>query len=619
MLGAFIGQPIDLAVIVVYFVAILGFGSFFGRYTRGTRDFFFGGQRFAWWLIAMSCVATVVGSYSFVKYSTQGFTYGLSSSMSYLNDWFIVPLFIFGWLPIIYFSRVASVPEYFERRFSQGTRVVATVFVLVYLVGYIGINLLTLGVAMQTLLGLPFYTCVIVIAVISAIYVTAGGQTAVIMTDLAQGFLLLIAGLLLFALGLFAVGGIGPFWSHLTVAERLPFTGFTTPEKFPGAGIFFQDGLANTAALYLMNQGMIMRFLAVKSVNDGRKAMFAIVLVLMPLAVLAVANAGWLGRAMVGVGLLPADTDPGSVFVVVAHKLCTVPGLFGLIMAALTAALMSTVDTLINATSAVFVNDVWRRYVRPSASDRHHLMVARVCSVVATCVGLAMVPVLRASGTIYDAHGMFTAAVTPPMVMAIILGVCWRRYNWQGALATLVGGGLLIAASLRWDEAILGLEIAGWPVFSLGIGPGGYKFIRAFYGLVVSGLLGVVVSLLFAPQRAEQLSGLVIGTISEAASRFKGGRPRASSGVRLAGNLVAADDVADGEVGLSATTLERLGAQPGDLLYVADARGWLGGLRSAHLKAANPCASDGQVRVSAATVEQSTLDPRRPVTVELIL
>ena len=98
--------PLDFVVIVIYFLAILAFGIFFAKYTTSTKDFFFGGQRFSWWLIAMSCVATVVGSYSFMKYSAMGFKYGLSSSMTYLNDWLILPFFVLGWLPIIYFMRV---------------------------------------------------------------------------------------------------------------------------------------------------------------------------------------------------------------------------------------------------------------------------------------------------------------------------------------------------------------------------------------------------------------------------------------------------------------------------------------------------------------------------------
>ncbi len=136
-----------------YFAAVLGFGLYFGRYTRSTKDFFFGGQRFSWWLIAFSCVATVVGSYSFIKYSTVGFKYGISSTQSYLNDWFWMPILVLVWIPIIYYRKIQSVPEYLEVRFDKKTRVAATIIILFYIVGYIGINLITLGKTLQTLLG----------------------------------------------------------------------------------------------------------------------------------------------------------------------------------------------------------------------------------------------------------------------------------------------------------------------------------------------------------------------------------------------------------------------------------------------------------------------------------
>ncbi len=99
--GETIGTGMDLAVIAVYLLAILGFGTLFGRHTRTTRDFFMSGQRFSSWLITASYVATLVGSYSFMKYSEAAYKYGLSSTSTYLNDWFIMPLFMFAWLPII--------------------------------------------------------------------------------------------------------------------------------------------------------------------------------------------------------------------------------------------------------------------------------------------------------------------------------------------------------------------------------------------------------------------------------------------------------------------------------------------------------------------------------------
>ena len=106
-----IGTNLDYFVIIGYFILIFSFGFMFARFTKTTKDFFFGGQRFSWWLVTFSCVASVVGSYSFIKYSAAGFRYGLSSSMSYLNDWIVMSFLLLGWLPIIYFGKIVSVPD----------------------------------------------------------------------------------------------------------------------------------------------------------------------------------------------------------------------------------------------------------------------------------------------------------------------------------------------------------------------------------------------------------------------------------------------------------------------------------------------------------------------------
>ncbi|HNZ66949.1 MAG TPA: sodium:solute symporter family protein, partial [Planctomycetota bacterium] len=424
----FTGSSVDLWVIIIYFIVILGFGSIFGRYTKTTKDFFFGGQRFSWWLISMSCVATLVGSYSFIKYSEYAYKYGTSSSMSYLNDVFIMPLFVFGWLPLIYFSRVTSVPEFFEKRFNKMARFLVTVLIMIYLLGYIGYNLYTMGIAIEKVLGIDIYFAVIATATVCAIYVAAGGQTAVIMTDLVQGFLLLFAGFLLFGLGLSYVGGFTAFWDKLPISHRLPFTGVTTPAEFCTAGIFWQDGIANSMVFYFMNQGMILRFLSAKSVKEGRKALIVMALVIMPLTMIAVSNAGWIGKAIPTEEIIqtevamenqvleakglpvhpdqpidPARTPNTKTMFVTVAKLISTPGIFGFIMAALVAALMSTIDTLINASSVIFVNDIWRPYIKPNRTDKHYLNVARTFSLLAAFIGVLLVPMFAGFKSLYEA------------------------------------------------------------------------------------------------------------------------------------------------------------------------------------------------------------------------
>lgn len=601
-----LGTNLDLAVVVVYFAGILGFGAFFGRYTRTTRDFFMAGQKFSWWLIAMSCVASLVGSYSFIKYSEMSFRHGLSGTYSYLNDWFWMPFWILGWLPIIYFTRTTSVPEYFERRFGRDARVAATLIILLYMVGYISINLITMATALNPILGWGKPQIVVVVAIICAIYVTAGGQTSVIMTDLAQGFLLLFAGLAILILGVAYVGGWESFWSALPDSFRLGLPNFSADPKFSTAGVFWQDGMANSAAFWFMNQGIILRFLSAKSVHDGRKAATFTLLILMPLAAIAVCDAGWIGRAMVERGLLPAGIDPKEVFVHVTERICR-PGVFGLVLAALTAALMSTIDTLINAVAAVTVNDLYRPYVARGRSDRHYLSVARIISLLAAGLGVALYPLFDRP-SLYVAHGAFTAAITPPMVVGIILGVTWRRYNSWGVLATLLLGALAIFASFAWTGLLAPFRI----------GAVGDEYIRAYYGLVVCTGLGVAASLLTRRPEAARLAGYVWGPQRALMTLYKGSPPNLEEGETVLAPTQLDADLPEGAVRLPAPLMQRLAAQAGDLALVSRPGWWHGGVLAAHARLGDPLPPGTAMRVSRDVLDQMRIAEGRPARVEKI-
>lgn len=609
MEATIVGTKLDYFIILFYFVSIFAFGSYFAKFTRSTKDFFFGGQRFSWWLIAFSCIATTVGSYSFIKYSAAGFSYGLSSTMSYLNDWIIMPLFLLTWFPLIYFSRVASVPEYFEKRFDTKTRLIATLILLIYMVGYIGINLYTMGVAVNALMGTDVFWSSVVVALVCGIYVAAGGQTAVIMTDLLQGILLLVAGFVLFFLGLHFLGGWQSFWDALPMDWKLPMAQFNQPAEFHFVGVFWQDGIANNTVVYLINQGMLLRFLSLKSEFEGKKTFLFILLVLMPLAAIASANAGWLGKAMVEQGFFPADSNANKIFVLVTEKLCR-PGWFGLMMAALTAALMSTIDTLINAVSVLWVNDLHRPYLAKGKSDRHYLKVARIVSLLAAFTGIALVPVFAHFKSIYVAHGAFIASVTPPMAMAVLLGALWRRYTAPAAFWTMLGGSIAIALSIVNPVLIA--------PFGHGIDPtGGDQYLRALYGLVVAGAIGIIVTFFTKPRPLAEVAGLVIGTLDRAREIFKGGPINEARGKPVFGKLQLAPT--PNTVSLHLSAMAKLKANPGDLVYVTDRRAWLGGLRSVHARLSSPHAfSPDTILISPNLIQEGNLLAARPLKVEKI-
>lgn len=682
-----IGTSTDWVVMVVYFLAIMLFGTYFGRYTKNTSDFFFGGRRFSWWLITMSIVATGVGSHSFVKYSAKGFEHGLSSSMTYLNDWFFVPFFMFGWLPIIVYSKVRSIPEYFEKRFNPSARFLATILLLFYMIGYIGIGFLTLGKAVIPMLPESFYIfgsvvdvtlmrAIIVIAIITGAYITFGGQTAVIFTDLLQGFILLFAGFLLFMLGISYLGGGQEFWGLLPTTWKLPLADFNKPSSFNFVGIFWQDAVAGSVGFLFMNQGLLMRFMACKNVNEGRKAATINILFVLPLSAIVVGNAGWLGKAMsvMDPSIVSPNTSPDEIFVVVA-SIVTSPGIFGFIMAALTAALMSTVDTLINATAAIFVNDVYRpimRYLKKAYSndkqkDKEELYAARVTSMVITAAGVLSVLAFIQFPTVYEAHGYFHSTLTPPLVVAIFLGVFWKRFTPAGVITTFLGGVVLMLLGARFPEIYISPFDHG-----IEMNPNRpYSYIRAFYNLIVCVGVGVFVTMTTFIQKSlvtlikknnnsntvmmclvifasisfilaipgsgsfqhilplfiiilvpiivtyygnydEELStnGLTIYSISNAKEAFKGSKLNEKIGEKVELNFHLSNHEKD-EIMCSKNDLLKLGAEVGDLVYLSDKRKWLGGLKSIHSTFGKSHNEDGVVYLNKDQIDNGLFEENK--------
>ena len=599
-------------IIFGYFALVLGFGSFFARYNKTTQDFFFSGRRFSWWLITMSIVATGVGSHSFLKYSSKAYEHGFSSTMTYMNDWFFMPMFLFGWLPIVYYTKIRSIPDYFQRRFNSGVRVLATIAILGYMIGYIAIGFLTMGKTLEPLLGLDLYTIIFIVAIISGIYITFGGQTAVIFTDLAQGFILIFAGILIFLMGVNYVGGFSAFWNALSPEFKLPLAHFNHPANFNFVGIFWQDGVAGSVGFLFMNQGLIMRFMACKSVHEGRKAAAFNVLVLLPISTIVVSNAGWTGKAIsiVTPEAWNAATKLDHVFTQVAYLITGSEVVFAFVIAAVAAALMSTVDTLINAVAAVVINDVYRPLVK-GKDDKHYLKIAMIVSAGATVLGAVSTIFFNNFPTLYEAHGFFHSTMTPPLVVAIFLGIFWKRYNTPAALATFLGGAVLMAIGSKYPEIFIS-------PFDHGIefNPDRpYSYIRALYNTLVCAGSGVIVGLLTTPPTEMKTEGLTVWSLDKTREFFKGSAPNDRPGQSIKVQWALKEGDKD-TVGFSINDMEVMAADVGDLVYLADERKWLGGLKSIHSVYGDPHMEDGTVYITQAHVEMGMFDPERKLRAE---
>ncbi|MFB6375377.1 MAG: sodium:solute symporter, partial [Bradymonadaceae bacterium] len=524
----------------------------------------------------------------------------------------------------IYYGRIESVPEYFKKRFSTGTRPVVTLILLLYLIGYVGINFLTLGTAMHALTGWPVFGAACGAATATAIYVAAGGQTSVIMTDLAQGLILLVVGLGLFGVGVYNVGGFGEFWGLLPDAHRTALANLNHPDSFHTMGVFWQDAMAGGIAFYFMNQGILMRFMSARSVDEGRKAIAMVALIVMPLAAISVSGVGSIGRALAEKGAIFQGTElamiePDNIFVIVTNILTT-PGVFGLVMAALTAALMSTADTLLTAVSAIVVNDIWRP-LAGETEDATDLKVGRFATVGAAAVGVVLVPVFNTFESIYVAHATFTAAIVPPMAVTLVLGALWPRFGSRAALVTLIGGSAAIVASV--------IEPAMIEPISQGVEPAGegadkYNYMRALFGLLTSAGLGVTAAGFFEPDE-EPDPLLVAGPEEETKAAFKGG-PVKEGGTRVDLTVESVDEEAETKPGtdealvrLHPGDLDTLGAEAGDLIHVAAPGVWHGGLLSVQARVADGEAdSRGRIEIADELLRAAGLADEGDAVVRLV-
>ena len=605
------------AVLIIYFVGITFLGLYFSRFSSNITDFFFSGRRFAWWLPTMSMVATGIGSYSYLKYSEQGFHTGMSSTHVYFNDWFLFPVFLFGWLPLLYFNRIKSIPEYFEKRFNSVARYLSVLSILSYIFYYIGYNLFTIGVAIEGIFGIPAIVSLPVIAFFLGVYVTIGGQTAVIFTDLVQGIILYLVGFLVIGCGIYALGGLGEFWSYLPVKDRLPLAPFNSNPQYNTTGIFWGDALAGGIAFLYMNQGFLMRFMTIRNLAHARMAAMANLMITLPLSALVIGGLGWVAKSILskqaaiggalsgGYSLLAIDNSYITFLTTAYYVIQENPWIMGFIVVALMAALMSTVDSLINAAAAISIYDIYRPLIRPKASSKHYLKMARFLSLSSIVIGLLLVIwFYQQKGTLMSIHYKGIMLIIPPVVTTVFLGILWKNFHAFSACVSMLVGIVVTVLTIIYSDPVHALR-----EFLLGPREGDLIFFRAPFGILVTGLAGVITQNIISRSKVNSLESiskksfgfrfikalaqgasknvesLTVSALKQAMFNFKGGEPSLKRGKKVQHlDVQLSSSLKDFEIGLSQKICDQLCVEVGDLIYLADQRWYLGGIRSGHFK-----------------------------------
>jgi SSS family solute:Na+ symporter len=491
---------LDVAILLVYFAAVAGIGWWSSRKSQqNSKAYFLGGGSIGWMAIGASLFASNISAEHFIGLAGSGAAGGLAVGQFEWLACFI--LLLLGWFFVPFYLRtgVFTMPEFLERRYNRGCRnYLAVVSLVAYVFTKVSVAVYAGALVLNTILGWNMYVGAIVLLAATGAYTAFGGLRAVIYTDFIQAFILIGGGVVLTAAALARpeVGGFGG------LTEKLPGSFFSVwkgmqDAEFPWTGILFGAPILGIW-YWCTDQMIVQRTLAARNLADARAAtLFAGFLKILPVFILVLPG-------LAGSVLFPG-IPPNQMYATLVEQLLP-SGVKGLVVAALLAALMSSLSSVFNSSSTLAVMDFYRE-LRPAASERELVRAGQAATVVLVIVGLLWLPFIgRMSSQLYVYLQSVQAYIAPPIAMVFLLGLLWRRVNGPGALATLLTGFAL--GAFRFVSE-LGLKSGwGWVVDRPWLAHYASINFLHFAALlfVASGLVLVAVSLLSRPPAAERLT-----------------------------------------------------------------------------------------------------------------
>jgi SSS family solute:Na+ symporter len=496
---------IDYLVLVLYFTVIFAIGWYFARKERTSADYFLAGRHIAWWAIGASLFSSNIGSEHFIGLAGTGAASGMAvGHFEWLASFMVL---ILGWVFVPFYlrSNVYTMPEFLERRYNRACRTyLASISLIAYIFTKIAVAIFAGAIVLKAVLGWGMWQSSLALVIATGIYTVAGGLAAVIYTEVIQTVILVAGALVLMFIGLGQVGG----WEGLRAAVPPDFFHMMKPathNEFPWTGIFFGAPLLGIW-YWCTDQVIVQRVLSAKDVANAKAGtVVAGFLKILPVFMLIVP--GMIARA-----LYPQEmaADSNAAFPILVVRLMPA-GLQGVMVAAMLAALMSSLSAVFNSSSTIFTMDFYRK-LRPAASERQLVNVGRVMTVIMVGLGLLWIPMMgRISSQLYVYLQSVQAYVSPPIAAVFLLGVFWKRINGQGAIVSLLAGFVLGAARFILEVVYSGTPLGGFPGWFVGM-----NFLHfAILMFVVCIVLLVTVSLLTPAPEAAKIAGLTFQTIRE--------------------------------------------------------------------------------------------------------
>jgi len=465
-------STIDIVVFSLYAILILSIGLYVSRQKEGksksAEDYFLAGKSLPWWAIGASLIAANISAEQFIGMSGSGFALGLAIA-SY--EWMAaITLLVVGkfFLPIFIDKGLYTIPEFIEKRYSSNLKTILAVF---WIALFVFVNLTTVlflgGKALDTIIGSGdgsiLLISIIGLALFAAAYSLWGGLAAVAWTDVIQVVLLIFGGLLMTYFALSNVTDSGSF------VDGLKYIYDKAPERFsmilskgeiitpngrdawwdlPGLAVLIGGMWVANLYYWGFNQYIIQRTLAAKSLEEGQKGIVfaAFLKLIIPLIVVLpgiiayvmnldpetgqlnmalLSNEGFLGSA----GNIANDNAAPWLI-----KNFIPVGLKGLILAALAAAIVSSLASMINSTSTIFTMDIYKSTINKKADDKQMVKVGRLTGLVALIIAMILAPQLGSLGQVFQFIQEYTGVVSPGILAVFLMGLFYKKATNNAAI-----------------------------------------------------------------------------------------------------------------------------------------------------------------------------------------
>jgi SSS family solute:Na+ symporter len=473
-------ETIDVVIIAGYAFLLLGIALFVSRepagHEKNTEDYFLAGRALPWWAIGASLIASNISAEQIIGQSGQGFAVGMAIAAYEWQAAIVLIIVAKYFLPIFLKRRIYTMPQFLEQRFGAGVKNLMSVF---WVALYTAVNLTTVlwlgGLAVEGLTGWGVIASMAALAAFATIYSLYGGLKAVALTDIIQVVILILGGLAITWFALDALPADGAIAGLGYLMQEMPghFEMILEPDHpayadLPGIWTLLGGLWVLHFSYWGFNQYIIQRALGAENLAEAQKGLaFAAALKLIVPFIVVVPGIAAVILAQQGSldGAALAERSDRTYGELMSFAPA---GLRGLVFAALVAAVVSSLASMMNSIATIFTMDLYRN-VRPELSEKHYVTVGRIAAFTAMVIALVLArPFLGGFESAFQTVQEYTGFIAPGVVIVFLLGFFDKHANAAGAYTALVGSILLnIVIGVIFPDLPFVVRI--WIVFLAGL------------------------------------------------------------------------------------------------------------------------------------------------------